>query len=284
MIILIYLFVFFAVLAVTNILLSKTIPAIADKYNDWQMKRVGKVADKLEDSFIFLEKKKMVYVSISPLIFAVLGFLLVRHPLSLVFGFLLGLALPGVLTKILKQMRLKKIHSQLVDSLMILTSSLKGGLSFIQSLEVLREEIPTPISQEIDLVLKENKLGISLEESLRKLRKRVPLEEVNLLVSSVLVARETGGEITKVFARLTETIRDNVKLKEKVATLTLQGRLQGLIMTFLPIVFTIFIYKQNPEHFTIMWETQLGRTLIGVAVVAQIVGMILIKRISTIRI
>ena len=174
-------------------------------------------------------------------------------------------------------------QSQLVDSLMILSSSLRAGLSLIQAMEVLCEEMPPPISQEFGLVLKENRWGVSLEESLNKLRERMPLEETNLIVSSVLVARETGGELTKVFARLTDTIRNNVKLKEKIATLTLQGKLQGLIMTFLPVGFTFFIYKQNPDHFNIMLEAELGRILIGVAIFLQLLGMFLIKKISTFR-
>jgi len=149
---------------------------------------------------------------------------------------------------------------------------------------VLCDEMPAPISQEFGLVLKENKWGMSLEESLRKLRDRMPLEEVNLVVSSVLVARETGGELTKVFSRLTETIRNNVKLKEKITTLTLQGKLQGVIMTILPIGFTLFIYKQNPGHFDIMWQTQLGRILVAIAIFLQLLGMYLIKRISTFKI
>jgi tight adherence protein B len=185
---------------------------------------------------------------------------------------------------IIKQRRIKKFQGQLVDSLMILSSSLKGGLSLIQSIEALCEEMPPPISQEFSLVVKENTWGVSLDESLRNLRRRMPLEEVNLLVSSVLVARETGGELTKVLSRLTETIRNNVKLKEKIATLTLQGRLQGIIMSFLPVVFTIFIYKQNPGHFDIMLETDMGRTLIIVAIFLQIIGIFFIKKISTMRV
>lgn len=279
--ILISLVVFGAVFILTRLLVNKVVPFLFDIYNQWQAKRVSGVVDKLEDSFIFLEKKKKIFLSVCPLVFAGIGFLLLRNPLGLIVGFFFGLSFPGLMTKIVKGRRIKKFQGQLVDSLMILSSSLKAGLSLIQAIEVLCEEMLAPISQEFGLVLKENKWGISLEESLRKLRERMPLEEVNLIVSSVLVARETGGELTRVFSRLTETIRDNVKLKEKVTTLTLQGRLQGLIMTFLPIGFTFFIYKQNPGHFTIMWESELGRILIGVAVFLQILGIFLIKKIST---
>jgi tight adherence protein B len=167
---------------------------------------------------------------------------------------------------------------------MIFSSSLKGGLSFIQALEIVCEEMPAPISQELGLVLKENRLGVALEESLSGLRKRMPLEEVNLLVSSILVAKETGGELTKVFSRLVETIRNNLKLKEKINTLTLQGRLQGIIMSSLPIIFAFFIYKQDPHHFDIMWESQLGKQLLIGAGIAQLIGMFWIKKISTMKV
>jgi tight adherence protein B len=105
----------------------------------------------------------------------------------------------------------------------------------------------------------------------------MPLEEVSLIVSSILVAKETGGELTRVFSRLVDTIRDKIKLKEKIDTLTLQGKLQGYIMSCLPFVFTIFVYKQNPEHFLVFRDTQTGKMMIIIAVVLQIVGMVLIK-------
>lgn len=281
MTILIFLVIFAAVFLIARHVSEQTVPSSIAKYNEWQSKRVGKVAFKLEDSFIFLEKKKMFFLSVSPLVFAAVGFIAVRNLLGPIVGFLLGLAFPGMMTKFAKSQRIRKFQGQLVDSLMILASSLKAGLSLIQAIEVLCEEMPAPISQEFGLVLKENRWGVNLEESLRRLRARVPLEEVNLIVSSVLVARETGGELTRVFSRLTETIRNNIKLKEKVATLTLQGKLQGVIMTILPIGFTIFIAKQNPGHFNIMWESHLGRMLLGLAIFLQLLGMFLIKKIST---
>ncbi|MFC1594084.1 type II secretion system F family protein [Candidatus Omnitrophota bacterium] len=282
--IIIYAAVFASVLLLTNLVVEHLVPMMFGRYNKWQGKRVRKVADTLEDSFIFLERKKMLYLTLSPLLLAGILFLLFRNPLGLLLGFGFGLALPGLLTNFIRTQRIKKFQSQLVDSLMILSSSLKGGLSLVQAIEVLCEEMPPPVQQEFNLILKENRWGVSLEESLRKLRKRVPIEEMNLLVSSVLVARETGGELTKVFSRLTATIRDNMKLKEKIATLTLQGRLQGVIMTILPFAFGFFIYKQNPDHFDIMIETDMGRKLLIGAFGMLCLGIYLIKRISTLRV
>jgi len=128
--------------------------------------------------------------------------------------------------------------------------------------------------------VREVKVGISLEEALIHLNKRMPSEELDLIVSAILVGRETGGDLTKVFSRLVTTIRDRAALKENVKTLTLQGRLQGIIMSLIPIVFAVIVYKMNPHHFDIMFSDDLGRILLGVAVVLQIVGVILLKIFS----
>ncbi|MCK9571797.1 MAG: type II secretion system F family protein [Candidatus Omnitrophica bacterium] len=259
-------------------------PSIISFYDKMQSKRTGHIKAQLEESFVFWEKKRLMLVYLSPVIFAGAGFILSQHILGALAGFLVGIAFPGFMVKMAYQNRIKKFQGQLVDGLSMLSSSLKAGLSFIQAIEVLCEEMPPPISQEFKLILKENKWGMSLEESLIKLRKRIPLEESNLLVSSILIARESGGELPKVLLRLTSTIRDNIKLKEKISTLTLQGRLQGLIMMFLPVGFSYFIYKQNPDHFTIMWQNSTGRLFVIIAICLQIAGMIIIKKVSTIRI
>ena len=252
-------------------------------WRKWQEQQLRNVSDKLDDSFVFLEKKKILLISLSPIILGGLGYLVLGNIWGVLVGFLLGFAVPNFVTNLARKKRVKEFQSQLVDTLMIFSSSLKGGLSFIQALEIVCEEMPPPMSQEFGLVLKENKLGVPLEDSLEGFQKRMPLEEVHLIVTSILVARETGGELTKVFSRLVSTIRDNIKLKEKMATLTLQGRLQGIIMSFLPIIFAIFVYRQNPEHFNIMFETEKGKMLMIVAVVLQLVGMFMIKKISTIK-
>lgn len=281
---LIYLSTFGCIYTFSYILLGDVAPFIFRRYSQLQMRRTENISRKLEEDFIFLQKRKKILLSFSPLICMGLGFILLRNPLGLIGGFFCGTLLPVLMVNMARQLRVKRFRGQLVDSLMILSSCLKGGLSFLQAMEILVDEMPPPVSQEFNLVLKENKLGINLEESLRRLRRRMPLEEVNLLISSILVARETGGELTRVFSRLTETIRNNIKLKEKIGTLTLQGRLQGIIMAALPIVFTCFIYRQDPRHFDIMWQSDLGKILIIGAIVAQIVGMYLIKRISTLRV
>jgi len=269
---LIYAAIFVSIALIVYVISSASIM----QWRVWQEKQVKRVANRLDDSFVFLEKRKLMFLTGAPILLGVAGYILFAIP-GAAIGVVVGFLLPMVFVSMAKGARIKKFQSQLVDTLMIFSSSLKGGLSFVQALEIVCEEMPAPANQEFGLILKENKLGVSLEDSLQSLRRRMPIEEVGLIVSSILVAKETGGELTRVFSRLVDTIRDKLKLKEKMETLTLQGKLQGYIMSVLPFVFTVFVYKQNPEHFLVFRDTQTGKMLLVVAIVLQIVGMFLIK-------
>ena len=280
----VYLAIFFIVLIASSMFISVFAPLVLRFLSGYREKQARKINAGLEESFIWLDKKKLVLFSLTPLFLTLVLFIIWRNPISIIAGLIFSSLMPGLVLKFIRAQRIKKFSSQLIDALMILSSSLKGGLSLIQSIEVLCEEMPAPASQEFGLVLKENRMGISLEDSLKALRERIPTEELNLIVTSIMVARETGGELTVVFSRLTDTIRDNIKLKEKIATMTLQGRLQGIIMSFLPVVFTFFVWKQNPDHFDVMLQTDIGRGMIALAVVLQIVGMVIIKKVSTVRV
>jgi tight adherence protein B len=186
--------------------------------------------------------------------------------------------------KLKDKARKAKFHSQLVDGLMVLSSSLKAGLSFLQALEVLVEEMPQPISEEFGLIIKENKMGIRLEESFEKLNKRMPSEDLNLITTAILIARDTGGNLTVIFENLANSIREKTKISDQVKTLTTQGKWQGVIMSFLPIGFAAFIFKTNPEYLQLMLSSQLGRFLLIYAVISELVGMFLIQKLTKVEI
>jgi len=277
-------FLIYAVFFVAILLIVYVVSTIfVASWRKWQEKQLKHVTNRLDDSFIFLEKRKIVFLTAAPIILAVAGYILIGLYGALAGG-VIGFVVPTFFVRMARQARIKKFQGQLVDTLMIFSSSLKGGLSFIQALEIVCEEMPDPANQEFGMILKENKLGVSLEDSLQSLRRRMPIDELSLIVSSILVAKETGGELTRVFSRLVDTIRDKVKLKEKMETLTLQGKLQGYIMSLLPFIFVAFVYKQNPEHFLVFRDTKTGQMMVVIAVVLQIVGMFLISAFSKLKV
>lgn len=268
------------------ILLSiSALPWVVQKLQSWQQKKEEVMGKELDKMFYDKNPKNIVMLYfILPLAFGATGLLVLNSPPLMILGALVGVVIPNIILKLRYQARIRKFSDQLLDSINMLSSCIKGGLSLLQGIEVLVEEMPAPMSQELGLVVRENRMGIPLEECLKRLAKRMEIEELGLVVNALLVARETGGELPKVFSRLTVTIRDNRKLKENIKTLTLQGRMQGVIMSFLPIAFVAWVVSVNKHHFDIMFESDIGRTLLIIAVILQAGGMILIKIFSTINI
>ena len=247
------------------------------KWDEAQQDKAEKTSAKYQEMFIFLQRKTLVrmYIVI-PLLMFVVFFFTTKHWWAALAAAVIGAFFPLWLVHIMDRRRRKKFVIQLVDGLMIMNSCLKGGLTLVQSFEILAEETEPPMNQEISLLNREIKVGVTLEEALIRLDKRMPSEEMTLVSSAILVARETGGDLTKVFSKLIETIRDRLKLKELVATLTLQARLQAIIISLLGPAFFFIVRKIRPDHFDIMWQDELGRMILLLALVLQIIGFVLI--------
>lgn len=255
------------------------------EWGEIQKKRAEKASSQFEKMFVFFKKETLVtfYVAV-PLVLGILGFFLTRKIWVSFILMAVGAAFPFCLVRIMDSKRRAKFNAQLGDGLMVMSSCLKGGLTLTQSFEVLAEEMDPPIGQEVSLLVREIKVGISLEEALTRLDKRMPSEETALITSAILVARETGGDLTKVFARLIETIRDRTKLKEMVQTLTLQARLQAVIISLLGPVFALVVLRINPRHFEVMWQNEIGKILLMAAGFLQLIGIILIVIFGKIKI
>lgn len=266
------------------LLFNEFTPWVTKLVGSWQKKRTEKMLPGLDQIWVEVPFKKLILMNILfPLILFGVGIFIAKNMLGGVIGFAIGLILPSLFIRYLERNRKKKFANQLVDALMMLSGALKAGLSLLQAMEVLVEEMPTPISQEFGLVIRENRVGANLEESLIRLNKRMQIEELELMINSILVARTTGGDLTKVFSRLATTIRDTHKLKEHIKTLTLQGRIQGIVMSVLPIFFAWWVLTFNKQHFDIMFQSQTGRMLLFLAIILQVVGMYLIHRFSAIK-
>jgi len=250
-------------------------------------KRKKNLAKKMDSMYLQSKgNRAMGLYVLAPVILGGIGFFLFIGELRLiavVAGIVLGFIGPIMYFKFLAAKRKKMFYDQLIDSLMMMNSSLKGGLSLLQAMEVVADEMPPPISQEFAILIGENKMGVSLEASFDRLYNRMKSSALQQFISAVLLARETGGNLPIIFNRIIGTIRENKKIQQNIETLTLQGKLQGFVMSLLPVGFAAFIYSSTPEHFDIMLESELGRNLLALAVILEIIGAILIIKISQIK-
>ncbi|MDD5560988.1 MAG: type II secretion system F family protein [Candidatus Omnitrophica bacterium] len=275
--ILLFAVVFFGVFYLINL----SYPFLETLMDRWQRKRLDKITPKLNSMFLDITLNKLLLIDVlSPIISGLLGFFITYNIWVAAAAAAAGLAIPIFVVKRLEALRRQKFASQLVDGLMILSSSLKAGLSLLQSFEELAQEMPNPISQEFGLVIRQMQMGVSLEEAMTKLKKRMRLDELDMVVTAMLVARETGGDLTQTFSRVIYTIQERNKLIGRVQALCVQANMQGIIMSILPILFGIFVYKVNPGFFDVFIKDNFGRGLMGYAIVSEILGIIFIRKLS----
>lgn len=268
-----------------SLMCYQLVPVVWDKFYAWRVRGVETQRGRLKEMFLDMDPHRLFLLNIaSPTLFCLVGLAITRSLMGSMIGLGMGFAIPALIVKNLIMARKNKFSAQITDGLLILSSCLKGGLSLLQSIEALVEELPPPLSQEFGLILRENKMGIALEESFENLNRRMPSEELNLLTTAILVARETGGDITLLFDRLVGTIRAKIKLGDSVKTLSMQGKIQGVVMSGLPIGFAILVISFQPNYFDIMLSSALGRGLMIYAVISELIGMYLIRMFSKVNI
>lgn len=243
--------------------------------------RIDRAAKQLDDMFMDIRpaRLKAAYVAVPVATGLALYLFSSNVVLALIAGGA-GVLLPDFWLKQTIALRRRKFESQLVDALFILSSSLRAGLSITQAFEQLESEMPAPASQEFGLMMKAHRLGRTLEDALQDLNSRMPCEALTLITTAVLVARETGGDVTGIINQLITSIREKKKLHDKVNTLTLQGRLQAYIMSALPLLFGVFIRSVNPEYFNLLMEVREGQMALAVACTLWLVGIVLLMKMS----
>jgi len=248
-------------------------------------RRRQKFSNKMEQLVPQREARKIsrLFV-IAPLVLAGGFYFLFPEEMKLfgaIFGLIAGLIFPGMYVQALIKKTKEKFNDQLVDALMIMSSSFRGGLSLIQALEAVVDEMPDPINKEFGIVLGENKMGVSLEEACEQLYNRMASPALQQMITAILLARETGGNLPLIFNRIVTNIRESRKIQQNLDTLTVQGKIQGVVMSILPLAFAFLLYSSNRRIFDNMLASELGRTMLIYAVISETIGVFMIWKISS---
>lgn len=218
------------------------------------------------------------------LIIAGIGYLITQQVVFAVLCFVIGFMLPQVWLRKKQAKRMKAFNDALPGMITSIISSLRAGFSFVQSLQLVGEESPSPVKEEVQLVLKSMQYGTSTEEALLEWKRRMPSRDLDLLVEAIIVQRQVGGNLAYLLEKIVETIRERIKLEKQIKTLTAQGRLSGVIISGLPVVLGILIYLMNPGYIMTLFTNPIGQVLVGIAVVGGVIGFILIRKITTIEV
>jgi len=204
-------------------------------------------------------------------------------PLALTLGGAAFVA-PAAVIRFLKHRRDKKFGVQLVDALVAMGNGLRAGYSLPASLELIAREMENPMGQEMRLVTQEIRLGVSMDEALQHLHQRMPSDDLDILITSIAISREVGGNLADVFDNIADTIRERHRIEGKIASLTAQGKLQAVIIAMLPPMIAVALNAWSPELMRPMFQSWQGLSLIGLILVLEAIGVWMILRIVSIRV
>ena len=201
----------------------------------------------------------------------------------LVFGIVAALvALPFILIRYIKQKRINLFEKQLPDAIDLMGGSLLAGNSLSGAFSLIAEEYPPPLSQEIGLLVREQKLGVSVDHSLQNFTKRMPLNSVVLTVAVIRTSIETGGELSYALKNVAQTLWSIAQAEGKIKALTSQGKMQAWVVGSMPIALIMILSKMEPEAMSQLWTTTEGYMALGALIVFEILGIIFIRKIVNI--
>ena len=195
--------------------------------------------------------------------------------------FALGL-LPRLLYRHMRQRRLRKFEEQLPDALMMLSGGLRAGIGLGSALAQLVAESQPPLSQEFSLMLREQRLGVPLEQALHHLSLRMPTQTTVLITSAMRVANETGGGLAETMERTAATVRSRLQMESKIGSLTAQGKLQAWVVGALPLALMLILDRMEPEAMSMLWHTRLGWATLAVIAGFECMGIYVIRKIVAI--
>lgn len=251
-----------------------------------------KTARQFEDIFLFIPPRRITEIGWAAAIgMALLCFLatggvsgtetavLVRLALSIGIGGGPMLAAPGLLLMFLRERRRQRFNIQLIDALANMGNALKSGFSIMQAFEHVVENGENPIAQEFETFLHQTRVGVGFSEALRNLDQRVGSDDLTLVVLSIETARRTGGNLTEIFDKISMTIRERIRIENRIKTLTAQGRLQGIVVGAMPIVIGVALNLLQPDMFQPFIKSNVGIIVIAAVVLLLAAGALSIRKI-----
>lgn len=240
---------------------------------------------KLTNANILMKAEE--YLSICLILFVVsglLGALLFKNFLIVITMAVIGWVTPLFILNRNINKRLKKINSQLGDTIAILSNSLKAGHSFFQAVDSVSRELTGPMADEFAKLQKEISLGVNTEIALENMVNRVGSDDLELMVTAVLIQRQIGGNLAEVLDNISETIRQRIRAKGEIRTLTAQGRMSGWIISLLPFFLAIAISIISPQQMKTLISSPIGIIMIIIALLMEFMGIVFVRKIINIEV
>jgi tight adherence protein B len=221
---------------------------------------------------------------LSVVLFFLLGYLLFDTPVIGLVSGAVGFFVPRIYVNVRRRRRLHAFNDQLGDTITLLANSLRSGFSIVQSMETVANQLPEPISAEFHRVTQEIGLGLHYEEALNNMLRRVPSDDLDLMITAINIQGRVGGNLAEILDTIGHTIRERVRIKGEIRVLTAQQMISGYILTGLPVILMLVLYLLNKEYIGRMFRDPCGWIMIGVSTIMIVVGFLIIRRIVDIEV
>jgi tight adherence protein B len=249
----------------------------------WRARFDADLGQGLRQSFVYLDLGRLFRMNLAFIAAAAAGALwLTGQPVVAMVALLAAGAVPGLLLGWLRRRRLQRLAVQLPDAAMLVSGALRAGSSVPQAIAQAARELPAPAGREFDLVIREQRLGVGIDTAMSHLEQRVPLEDVTLFAAAVRIAQETGGNLAETLERLADTLRRKAAIEGKIDALTVQGRLQGWVMAFLPLLVGAALFAIEPDAMRPLLTTWQGWLVCALVLAFEGLGLHFIRRIVSI--
>lgn len=197
---------------------------------------------------------------------------------------LIMLAMPWLLVRSKKSTRLTRIEQQLPDALDLMSRAMRAGHALPSAIQMVSEEMPSPLAEEFRIVFDEVNYGVSMQEALKNLASRVPGTDVGYFVVAVLIQRETGGNLTELLHNIATIVRERLKLFGQIKVFSAEGRLSAWILGLLPFALTAVLQLVNPGFMSLLWSDPVGLKMLAGMAVLMVVGIFWMRKLIRIRV
>ena len=243
----------------------------------------GEIESSLADAFVFVNRQKAAAWSmVAMIVLPIVIFLLSRSILIALASVPIAMVLPRKYLKRMRKKRVETLEKQLPDALLMMAGALRAGVSFPSALEAVAHESTPPISQEFDLLMREIRLGIDLDIAMHNIEKRIPIPDLLMMTAAVTIAREVGGNLAEALESVARTLREKIQMEGKIKALTSQGRMQGIVMTCLPLFLMLVLRFMEPKAMAPLFNEPVGWGTLAVIGVMELLGYLWISRITNI--
>lgn len=199
-------------------------------------------------------------------------------------GGVVSIRMPAAVLDALKKNRGKRVNAQLMDSLILLSNSLRSGMDIVQGFELVSRDMLPPIADEFGLVVKNYQLGTPFEKALDGLTERVDSRMLAYIIKAIIIQRQVGGNLTVIFARLVENIREESKLEEKLQAMTAQQKIQSIVVSIMPFVMMLVMFIFNPSQMIGFYTSPVGIFVFFFCVIWIGIGMKVLKKMGEVRV